>query len=196
MSGRYTRGVGGLAPFNNDLTLPCRREDVPPDTWYPEAGGRGEAARKLARKLCTGCHRRAECLLWSLKVDETSFGIFAGLSPEERRVLRNRNPHRESDRERPVPPARETVQWGWARNGQPQPGYVANSVAAGRWFMAGHGTQAAAAARFKVNSRKVGEVAALLRYAPELIDVVENGWMPMERAYRYTAQVRDWQAAA
>jgi WhiB family transcriptional regulator, redox-sensing transcriptional regulator len=58
----------------------CAETD--PEAFFPEKGG---SARE-AKRICTGCEVRAECLEYALANDER-FGIWGGLSERERRRL-------------------------------------------------------------------------------------------------------------
>jgi len=59
----------------------CSQTD--PEAFFPEKGG----STREAKKICTGCEVRAECLEYALAHDER-FGIWGGLSERERRKLR------------------------------------------------------------------------------------------------------------
>ncbi|MCU1604326.1 MAG: Transcription factor WhiB [Modestobacter sp.] len=61
----------------------CAETD--PEAFFPEKGG----STREAKKICTGCEVRAECLEYALAHDER-FGIWGGLSERERRRLRRR----------------------------------------------------------------------------------------------------------
>jgi WhiB family transcriptional regulator, redox-sensing transcriptional regulator len=61
----------------------CAQTD--PEAFFPEKGG----STREAKKICTGCEVRAECLEYALANDER-FGIWGGLSERERRRLRRR----------------------------------------------------------------------------------------------------------
>lgn len=61
----------------------CAQTD--PEAFFPEKGG----STREAKKVCTGCEVRAECLEYALANDER-FGIWGGLSERERRKLRRR----------------------------------------------------------------------------------------------------------
>jgi WhiB family transcriptional regulator, redox-sensing transcriptional regulator len=61
----------------------CAETD--PEAFFPEKGG----STREAKKICTGCEVRAECLEFALSNDER-FGIWGGLSERERRRLRRR----------------------------------------------------------------------------------------------------------
>jgi len=61
----------------------CAETD--PEAFFPEKGG----STREAKKICTGCEVRAECLGYALANDER-FGIWGGLSERERRRLRRR----------------------------------------------------------------------------------------------------------
>ena len=54
-----------------------------PETFFPEKGG----STREAKRICTGCPVKAECLEYALDNDER-FGIWGGLSERERRKLR------------------------------------------------------------------------------------------------------------
>ena len=89
-------GGGGGAAFDAGLTgglladeqgwqesALCAETD--PEAFFPEKGG----STREAKKICTGCEVRAECLEYALANDER-FGIWGGLSERERRRLRRR----------------------------------------------------------------------------------------------------------
>ncbi len=59
----------------------CAQTD--PEAFFPEKGG----STREAKKICTGCEVRAECLEFALANDER-FGIWGGLSERERRRLK------------------------------------------------------------------------------------------------------------
>jgi WhiB family redox-sensing transcriptional regulator len=59
----------------------CAETD--PEAFFPEKGG----STREAKRVCTGCEVRAECLEYALANDER-FGIWGGLSERERRRLR------------------------------------------------------------------------------------------------------------
>jgi WhiB family redox-sensing transcriptional regulator len=59
----------------------CAQTD--PEAFFPEKGG----STRDAKKICTGCEVRSECLSYALANDER-FGIWGGLSERERRRLK------------------------------------------------------------------------------------------------------------
>ena len=61
----------------------CAQTD--PEAFFPEKGG----STRDAKKICTGCEVKAECLEYALANDER-FGIWGGLSERERRKLKKR----------------------------------------------------------------------------------------------------------
>jgi WhiB family redox-sensing transcriptional regulator len=61
----------------------CAQTD--PEAFFPEKGG----STREAKRICTGCEVRAECLEFALAHDER-FGIWGGLSERERRRLKRR----------------------------------------------------------------------------------------------------------
>ena len=61
----------------------CAQTD--PEAFFPEKGG----STREAKRICTGCKVRAECLEYALAHDER-FGIWGGLSERERRRLKRR----------------------------------------------------------------------------------------------------------
>lgn len=61
----------------------CAQTD--PEAFFPEKGG----STREAKKVCSGCEVRAECLDYALANDER-FGIWGGLSERERRKLKRR----------------------------------------------------------------------------------------------------------
>jgi WhiB family redox-sensing transcriptional regulator len=61
----------------------CSQTD--PEAFFPEKGG----STREAKRICTGCEVRSECLEYALEHDER-FGIWGGLSERERRRLKRR----------------------------------------------------------------------------------------------------------
>ncbi len=61
----------------------CAETD--PESFFPEKGG----STREAKKVCTGCEVRAECLEYALANDER-FGFWGGVSVGERRKLKRR----------------------------------------------------------------------------------------------------------
>ena len=73
-----------LAPVGDAswrLEALCAETD--PEAFFPEKGG----STRDAKRVCSGCSVRAECLEFALANDER-FGIWGGLSERERRRLR------------------------------------------------------------------------------------------------------------
>jgi WhiB family transcriptional regulator, redox-sensing transcriptional regulator len=61
----------------------CAQTD--PEAFFPEKGG----STRDAKRVCTSCDVKAECLEYALQNDER-FGIWGGLSERERRKLKRR----------------------------------------------------------------------------------------------------------
>ncbi|MFZ4893257.1 WhiB family transcriptional regulator [Plantibacter sp. Mn2098] len=61
----------------------CAQTD--PEAFFPEKGG----STRDAKRICTTCDVRSQCLEYALQNDER-FGIWGGLSERERRKLRKR----------------------------------------------------------------------------------------------------------
>lgn len=59
----------------------CSQTD--PEAFFPEKGG----STREAKKICSQCSVRSECLEYALANDER-FGIWGGLSERERRRLK------------------------------------------------------------------------------------------------------------
>lgn len=83
-------GIPGLRPADSDLLdnplawqsdSLCAQTD--PEAFFPEKGG----STRDAKKICTTCEVKAQCLEYALQNDER-FGIWGGLSERERRRLR------------------------------------------------------------------------------------------------------------
>lgn len=56
------------------------------DLFYPDKGG----SNKKAKAVCAACPVRVQCLQYALEAGE-QFGIWGGLSEQERTALRRRN---------------------------------------------------------------------------------------------------------
>ena len=94
---RQSRAVAGPELTLVDLGVPGLFEEDEQDSWqdralcsqtdpeafFPEKGG----STREAKKICTGCEVKAECLEYALANDER-FGIWGGLSERERRRLK------------------------------------------------------------------------------------------------------------
>ncbi len=84
-------GVPGVRRVGNDddsalswqADALCAQTD--PEAFFPEKGG----STRDAKKICTTCEVKSECLEYALQNDER-FGIWGGLSERERRKLRRR----------------------------------------------------------------------------------------------------------
>ncbi|MFG6445059.1 WhiB family transcriptional regulator [Microbacterium sp. P06] len=61
----------------------CSQTD--PEAFFPEKGG----STRDAKRVCTSCDVRSDCLEYALQNDER-FGIWGGLSERERRKLKRR----------------------------------------------------------------------------------------------------------
>jgi WhiB family redox-sensing transcriptional regulator len=61
----------------------CAQTD--PEAFFPEKGG----STRDAKRICTSCEVKAQCLDYALNNDER-FGIWGGLSERERRKLRKK----------------------------------------------------------------------------------------------------------
>jgi WhiB family transcriptional regulator, redox-sensing transcriptional regulator len=72
-----------LSAPDDDWRLDALCAETDPEAFFPEKGG----STREAKKVCTGCSVRAECLEAALANDER-FGIWGGLSERERRRLR------------------------------------------------------------------------------------------------------------
>jgi WhiB family redox-sensing transcriptional regulator len=78
----------GNSPAGSDLPGPqdwvayalCAQTD--PEAFHLEKGG----STRQAKKVCSGCEVRAECLTYALEHNER-FGVWGGLSERERRQL-------------------------------------------------------------------------------------------------------------
>ena len=82
-------GVPGVRDDAADHALAWQADalcaETDPEAFFPEKGG----STREAKKICTGCEVKAECLEYALSNDER-FGIWGGLSERERRRLRRR----------------------------------------------------------------------------------------------------------
>src|SRR4051794_17774083 len=83
-------GIAGLLGIGTEADAQSWQEralcaETDPEAFFPEKGG----STREAKKICTGCEVKAECLEYALANDER-FGIWGGLSERERRRLRRR----------------------------------------------------------------------------------------------------------
>lgn len=81
-------GVRSAVPVDDDENQLAWQTDAlcaqtDPEAFFPEKGG----STRDAKRICTGCTVRGECLEYALQNDER-FGIWGGLSERERRKLR------------------------------------------------------------------------------------------------------------
>ena len=79
-AGLWSMGLEADAQSWQERAL-CAETD--PEAFFPEKGG----STRGAKRICSGCDVRAECLEYALANDER-FGIWGGLSERERRRLR------------------------------------------------------------------------------------------------------------
>jgi WhiB family redox-sensing transcriptional regulator len=85
-----SQGIAGLLGIGLEADAQSWQEralcaETDPEAFFPEKGG----STREAKKICTGCEVKAECLEYALANDER-FGIWGGLSERERRRLRRR----------------------------------------------------------------------------------------------------------
>jgi WhiB family redox-sensing transcriptional regulator len=80
-------GVRQSAPSDEENPLAWQTDSLcaqtDPEAFFPEKGG----STRDAKRICTACEVKAQCLEYALKNDER-FGIWGGLSERERRKLR------------------------------------------------------------------------------------------------------------
>ena len=81
-------GIAGLLGIGLEADAQSWQEqalcaETDPEAFFPEKGG----STREAKKICTGCEVKAQCLEYALSNDER-FGIWGGLSERERRRLR------------------------------------------------------------------------------------------------------------
>ena len=74
-----------LSPGTEEWRLEALCAETDPEAFFPEKGG----STREAKRVCSGCSVRAECLESALANDER-FGIWGGLSERERRKLKKR----------------------------------------------------------------------------------------------------------
>ena len=84
------QGIAGLLGIGLEADAQSWQEralcaETDPEAFFPEKGG----STREAKKICTWCEVKAECLEYALANDER-FGIWGGLSERERRRLRRR----------------------------------------------------------------------------------------------------------
>ena len=84
------QGIAGLLGIGLEADAQSWQEqalcaETDPEAFFPEKGG----STREAKKICTGCEVKAQCLEYALANDER-FGIWGGLSERERRRLRRR----------------------------------------------------------------------------------------------------------
>ena len=77
----WTLGVNAEVEFAWHQHALCAQTD--PEAFFPEKGG----STREAKRVCSSCTVRAECLEYALANDER-FGIWGGLSERERRKLK------------------------------------------------------------------------------------------------------------
>ncbi|MDE2386384.1 MAG: WhiB family transcriptional regulator [Actinomycetales bacterium] len=82
VSGAYSDGED-TNPLAWQADAICAQTD--PEAFFPEKGG----STRDAKRICTGCDVKQQCLEYALANDER-FGIWGGLSERERRKLKKR----------------------------------------------------------------------------------------------------------
>jgi WhiB family transcriptional regulator, redox-sensing transcriptional regulator len=90
VAGHGGPGIAGLLGIGLEADAQSWQEqalcaETDPEAFFPEKGG----STREAKKICTGCEVKAQCLEYALANDER-FGIWGGLSERERRRLRRR----------------------------------------------------------------------------------------------------------
>jgi WhiB family redox-sensing transcriptional regulator len=85
MAGVFDAGLPGADTEELGWQERALCAETDPEAFFPEKGG----STREAKKICTGCEVKAECLEYALANDER-FGIWGGLSERERRRLRRR----------------------------------------------------------------------------------------------------------
>ena len=85
MTGVFDAGFTGVDADDQSWQERALCAETDPEAFFPEKGG----STREAKKICTGCEVRTECLEYALSNDER-FGIWGGLSERERRRLRRR----------------------------------------------------------------------------------------------------------
>ena len=81
VAGAYSDAEGDPLAWQADAL--CAQTD--PEAFFPEKGG----STRDAKRICSGCDVKAQCLDYALANDER-FGIWGGLSERERRKLKKR----------------------------------------------------------------------------------------------------------
>jgi WhiB family redox-sensing transcriptional regulator len=72
--------VGNGEDLSWQDSAPCAESD--PEAWFPEKGGTAVPAKRI----CARCEVKEECLRYALE-HEIQFGVWGGLSSDERRPL-------------------------------------------------------------------------------------------------------------
>lgn len=66
------------------IDSPCSRTD--PEAMFPDTGDSKGIA--FAKQTCGGCFARSECLEWAIApASRANFGVWGGLTEDERRTL-------------------------------------------------------------------------------------------------------------
>ncbi len=181
--------------FHADRSLPCRRPDVDPEIFYAEPGAAGNRQRVEAKRLCRGCRHRWDCLEWAIDSGELSFGIYGGATATERRAIVE---SRTKAGARPVPPAKAASPFGWGWSTRPDPERLRSLFHIARIYVDADGvlTKARMCQQYNVTRGKFAEAVAVVRWAPDQVGDVCEGWVPFESAYRYAQRVRKWVEAS
>lgn len=64
-------------------------QDQDPDLFFPVARTSGDVYLNRAKQICARCPVKTACLEWALSTG-TDYGVWGGLSADERRSLRRR----------------------------------------------------------------------------------------------------------
>ncbi len=78
-------GLAGLFPEPMEWQERALCAQTDPEAFFPEKGG----STREAKRICSGCEVRPQCLEYALANDER-FGIWGGMSERERRKQRRR----------------------------------------------------------------------------------------------------------
>lgn len=87
---RTTRSVYTLTQTSKDWREQAACIDQNPELFFP-TGITGSALQQLeqAKKVCSDCAVREDCLRWAMELGQ-DYGVWGGVSEEERRSLKRR----------------------------------------------------------------------------------------------------------
>jgi hypothetical protein len=177
--------------FANDRSVPCRRPANNPDWWgadKEEGGSHYTDAVAAAKLACLQCRRRVDCLIAAADTDD-EHGIRGGLTPTERAAWTVDDGDPFDLRDFPEAPQWYAKPFSWQGSGRR---YNLRDLFAAVDAVRGGVGHRDAAEEFGASLTNLQQAVLIRRWAPDLVDDVCDGHVPIGAAERYARAVRDF----